>query len=170
MWMSRLFKNDHILDIGEFQCLTGPYLENLVFNAWEEKNCTYVVSGIPCIQRVFERLDDIIQTMEILHMDETVLTHNIYLNGVVNLILAMQQILRQNPFEHVLFELTPMVYDMIRWLDVALYKALMAERSCFSVMERRMRVKHELQILGIMMDLDDLYVPNFDNALCAMPQ
>lgn len=61
-----------------------------------------------------------------------------------------------------------MVYDMVRCLEIALHKALEAEHFCFSVMQRRMRIKHALDILGEMMDLEDFFVPNFDNPLCAM--
>ena len=147
-FMSRVFKNDHQLDIMEFYCLVGPYAETLAFNAVIESNCTYIRREISCHNRAMERIEDIIDTLP--RLDESIITEEqelYFTDGLALFVQSLQKIAAQNPF--------PEVYEDIEYLGQKFCKTvsdMLGE--CIGTKERRMRVEYELEILAEMINAE----------------
>ena len=97
VWLSRLIKNDHILDIEEFRCLTIQYAMNLAYNSDPIKNCDEE------IERVLERFEDVICVIG--RLDLSTLNpweQDLFLDGIDILLRQMGIVAKNNPESPVL--------------------------------------------------------------------
>lgn len=145
MWTSRLIKNDHVMDIAEFRCLTIYMAMNLKYNSDPAKNCDRE------IERVLERFDDIAKS--IVRLDVSKLTigqQELFLDGLDMFIRQMEGVAKMNIISNdVLEDLELIGYELVDSITAVV------KDKCIGTAERRMRVVNEMDIFADLVDAKD---------------